>query len=110
RRLQSVGRKVRTPHGSMPRKIRGRVLRKRGATESVTEKIPPNERASVSQVRVKRRGKSSPLGQQRTRQEKPHAVQDKQGKDSRSANDPRVSSHHVPHLRDGRSARAGRDK
>src|SRR5207253_8630568 len=34
-------RKVRTPYGSMPRKIRGRRSRKRTLTESVTEKTPP---------------------------------------------------------------------
>src|SRR6476620_3232603 len=38
RRLQSAGRKVRTPNGSMPRKNRGRGFRKGAATESVTEK------------------------------------------------------------------------
>ena len=102
RHLQSAGRKVRTPDGSMPRRTRGRVSRKRGATESVTENTQPNERREWLAAKVKRRGKSSPLGQQWTRQEKPHAVQDKQGKDSRSAtpkkfgvNNPRVSSHHA---------------
>jgi len=34
-------RKVRTPYGSMPRKIRGRRGRKIAVTESVTEKTPP---------------------------------------------------------------------
>jgi hypothetical protein len=34
-------RKVRTPYGSMPRKIRGQRSRKRALTDSVTENIPP---------------------------------------------------------------------
>jgi len=61
----------------MPRKTRGRESRKGVATESVTENIQPFERASVRWAKVKRRGKSSPLGAQAPRQEKPHAVQDK---------------------------------
>jgi|SRR3954465_12677565 hypothetical protein len=60
----------------MPRKNRGRGSRKRIATESVTENIQPNERASARSAKVKRRGKSSPLDAQAARHDKPHAVQD----------------------------------
>ena len=69
-------RKVRTPPGSMPRKTRGGGGRKSGATESVTENIPPAAPARASQVRVKRRGKSPPPGAQVPGHDKPHAVQD----------------------------------
>src|ERR1043165_6666042 len=60
----------------MPRKTRGRRSPKRALTESVTEKTPP-VLWQRRQVRLKRRGKSSPLAEQFARQEKPHAVQDK---------------------------------
>src|SRR5213083_3700359 len=69
-------RKVRTPYGSMPRKIRGRRSRKQTLTESVTEKDTAGSLKEV-QARVKRRGKSSPLAEQFARHEKPHTVQDK---------------------------------
>jgi len=76
-------RKVRTPPGSMPRKTRGSVSRKRGATESVTENIPPAVSAREPQVRVKRRGKSPPPGAQAPGHDKPHAVQDITGSTTR---------------------------
>jgi len=69
-------RKVRTPYGSMPRKIRGRRSRKQTLTESVTEKDTASSLKEV-QARVKRRGKSSPLAEQFARHEKPHVVQDR---------------------------------
>ena len=49
-----------------------------------------------AQVRVKRRGKSSPLVEQFARHEKPHAVQDKAEEGQPARFDPRVSSHHGP--------------
>jgi len=55
-------RKVRTPYGSMPRKIRGRRGSKIAATESVTENTPP-VLWQQGKVRLKRRGKSSPLAE-----------------------------------------------
>jgi len=73
---KSAQRKVRTPPGSMPRKTRGRSGLKSGAKESVTE----NQTAGrFLPVRVKRRGKSPPPGEQSPGHEKPHAVQDKTG-------------------------------
>ena len=72
-------RKVRTPTGSMPRRMRGRARRKPRPTESVTENKPPAATARSSRVRVKRRGKSPPPGAQVPGHEKPHAVQDKTG-------------------------------
>src|SRR5262249_55067952 len=54
---------------------------------------------------VKWRGKSSPLAEKFARQEKPHAVQDKTEEGQPARKNPRVSSHHVPRLRDGRSSR-----
>src|SRR5213596_4076681 len=69
-------RKVRTPYGSMPRKIRGRRSRKQTLTESVTEKDTAGSLKEV-QARVKRRGKSSPLAEQFARHEKSHVVQDR---------------------------------
>src|SRR5881409_1894897 len=83
-------RKVRTPYGSMPRKIRGRRSRKQTLTESVTEKDTAGSLKEV-QARVKRRGKSSPLAEQFARHEKPHAVQDKT-EEGQSARMPRKIS------------------
>src|SRR6059058_6497256 len=54
-----------------------------------------------AQARVKRRGKSSPLAEQFARHEKPHVVQDKTEGGQPVRYNPRVSSHHVPRLRDG---------
>src|SRR5205814_1655494 len=72
-------RKVRTPYGSMPRKIRGQhSSRSRGM--GVDGKCHRKHTAGSlrkAQARVKRRGKSSPLAEQFARHEKPHAVQDK---------------------------------
>jgi hypothetical protein len=79
-------RKVRTPSGSMPCKTRGRREPKLPATESVTE----NQTAgSFLPVRVKRRGKSPPPGEQSPGHEKPHAVQDKTGSLGRLARLPK---------------------
>src|SRR6266480_247595 len=72
-------RKVRTPYGSMPRKIRGQHSSREGGT-GVDGKCHRKDTAGSlrkAQARVKRRGKSSPLAKQFARQEKPHAVQDK---------------------------------
>jgi hypothetical protein len=69
-------RKVRTPYGSMPRKIRGQHSRKRMLTEKCHRKHTAGS-LRKAQARVKRRGKSSPLAKQFARHEKPHAVQDK---------------------------------
>jgi len=69
-------RKVRTPPGSMPRKMRGGGGPKPGAMESVTENKPP---AAQAAARMKRRGKSPPPGAQAPGHDKPHAVQDKTG-------------------------------
>src|SRR5436305_7956011 len=69
-------RKVRTPYGSMPRKIRGRRSRKRRVDGKCHRKDTAGS-LRKAQARVKRRGKSSPLAKQFARQEKPHAVQDK---------------------------------
>jgi hypothetical protein len=72
-------RKVRTPYGSMPRKIRGQHSSGSRRT-SVDGKCHRKHTAGSLrkvQARVKRRGKSSPLAEQFARHEKPHAVQDK---------------------------------
>src|SRR5206468_11840790 len=74
--LAAYWRKVRTPYGSMPRKIRGRRSRKQTLTEKCHRKDTAGSLRKV-QARVKRRGKSSPLAKQFVRHEKPHAVQDK---------------------------------
>jgi hypothetical protein len=71
---------------SMPCKTRGRRGRKSATTESVTE----NQTAGSSlPVRVKRRGKSPPPGEQSPGPEKPHAVQDKTGSPGRLARPPK---------------------
>ena len=56
-RHQISQRKVRTPQGSMPDEESGRWRRKPPSTESAAENIPPHS----GEVRVKWRGKSSPL-------------------------------------------------
>ncbi len=85
-------RKVRTPPGSMPCRTRGRRGRKPAPTESVTE----NQTAGSSlPVRVKRRGKSPPPGEQSPGHEKPHAVQDKTGSLGRLARLPKGSGSRV---------------
>src|ERR1700704_3590187 len=50
--------------------------------------------ATKAQVRVKRRGKSSPLAEEFARQEKPHAGQDKTG-GGQPVRRPSGSSHHA---------------
>ena len=91
----------------MPRKIRGQhSSRSRGT--GVDGKCHRKHTAGSlrkAQARVKRRGKSSPLAEQFARHEKPHAVQDKTEEGQPVRFNPRVSSHHVPRLRDGRSSR-----
>ena len=83
-RSSGCERKVRTPSGSMPRRMRGRVRRKPGVTESVTENKPPFASRKIGRgVRVKRRGKSPPPGAQAPGHEKPHAVQDTTGSPGR---------------------------
>ena len=72
-------RKVRTPKGSMPRRTRGRPMRKPRSTDSVTENKPPS--GASRRVRVKRRGKSPPPQAQARGHEKPHVVQDRTGED-----------------------------
>src|SRR6185436_19973545 len=74
-------RKVRTPYGSMPRKIRGQDS-SGSSRMDVDGKCHRNDTAGSlrkAQARVKRRGKSSPRPAQAGWQEKPHAVQDKTG-------------------------------
>ncbi|MEN9468669.1 MAG: hypothetical protein RL630_402 [Verrucomicrobiota bacterium] len=80
-------RKVRTPQGSMPRRTRGRPMRKPRSTDSVTENRPPT--GASRRVRVKRRGKSPPPRAQARGHEKPHAVQDRTGGTGSPARSPR---------------------
>ena len=80
-------RKVRTPQGSMPRRTRGRPMRKPRSTDSVTENKPPS--GASLRVRVKRRGKSPPPRAQARGHEKPHAVQDGTGGTGPPARSPR---------------------
>ena len=68
-------RKVRTPQGSMLRKVRRGRGRKSASMESVTENIPPRCARLGIRVRVKRRGKSPPPGERSPGHDKPHAVQ-----------------------------------
>src|SRR4029453_2466243 len=72
-------RKVRTPYGSMPRKIRGQCSSRSRGTDVDGKCHRKHTAGSLrkAQARVKRRGKSSPLAEQFARHEKPHAVQDK---------------------------------
>src|SRR5205823_7152331 len=89
-------RKVRTPYGSMPRKIRGQHSSREGGT-GVDGKCHRKHTAGSlrkAQARVKRRGKSSPLAKRFARHEKPHAVQDKTEEGQPARFNPRVSSHH----------------
>ena len=74
--LAAYWRKVRTPYGSMPRKIRGQLPTKAGVDGKCHRKHTAGS-LRKAQARVKRRGKSSPLAEQFARHEKPHAVQDK---------------------------------
>ena len=82
-----VERKVRTPQGSMPRRMRGRPVRKPRSTDSVTENKPPT--GASWRARVKRRGKSPPPRAQARGHEKPHAVQDRTGGTGPPARSPR---------------------
>src|SRR5213075_2702155 len=89
-------RKVRTPYGSMPRKIRGQYSFGSGWTD-VDGKCHRKDTAGSlrkARARVKRRGKSSPLAEQFARHEKPHAVQDKTEEGKPARFNPWVSSHH----------------
>src|SRR3954454_22793373 len=91
-------RKVRTPYGSMPRKIRGQHSARSRGTD-VDGKCHRKYTAGSlrkAQARVKRRGKSSPLAEQFARHEKPHAVQDKTEEGQPARFNPRVSSHYGP--------------
>ena len=76
--MSFVGRKVRSPQGSMPANGRGLAL-KGPVTESATENIPPFD--SVELVRVKRCGKSAPRLEQSGWQGKPHVEQDQIGEE-----------------------------
>ncbi len=75
-------RKVRTPPDSMPRRTRGRPRMKIHGDGKCHRK---SNRREFLPVRVKRRGKSPPPGEQSPGHEKPHAVQDKTGRPGRLA-------------------------
>src|SRR6266480_6701905 len=87
----------------MPRKIRGRRDCKIAGDGKCHRKDTAGSLATKAQVRLKRRGKSSPLAEQFARQKNPMRCKTKQREGSRPV-DPRVSSHHDARKRVGRSA------
>lgn len=88
-------RKVRTPQGRIPRENGGDGSNSRRRTVSQKTNRPHGN----ARVRVKRRGKSSPLRRQRRRQDKPNPVQ---GKIGERAARPMLAG--MPHRRNGGNA------